>query len=505
MASIHYEKPMFFNSGRGLKLLILASVGLPGYMPAAVAQTPGTFTSTGNMTAMRSLHTATLLPSGKVLLAGGSDGQSNVGSAELYDPSTRTFTATGSMTTPRAEHTATLLANGKVLITGGGQSLDTGFSIPLSSAEIYDPATEAFSSTGNMSIARAFHTATLLANGKVLIAGGTFSASPLELYDPSTATFTTTATTLPLGATPGDGTAATLLADGTVFFATLPYGSLGGGVVYNPATDTFSYRGDQGSGYSHYAASLLLDGQVLISGGGDLGPDIGSILPGAQLFDPSTGSFRRTGNMTTCRYYHTSTLLPDGTTLIVGGFTVASDSTCSSADLAASLASSELYEPSTGVFTATGNMSAARVFHTATLLSDGTVLIAGGSSATADIYHPAVPAPSAPLLSISGDGTGQGAIQHAGTYQVVSADNPAVPGEVIVIYCTGLIDGSVIPPQVSIGGQMAEILWFGDTPGYPGLNQINVVVPDGVAAGDTIPVRMNYMGRPSNLVTIGVQ
>ena len=114
----------------------------------------------------------------------------------------------------------------------------------------------------------------------------------------------------------GGGGAATLLADGTVFFLTLPYESLGGGVVYSPATDTFSYRGGQGSAYSHQAVSLLLDGRVLTSGGGDLGPDVGSILAGAQLYDPSIGGFARTGNMAACRYYHTSTLLPDGSALV---------------------------------------------------------------------------------------------------------------------------------------------------------------------------------------------
>jgi len=109
------------------------------------------------------------------------------------------------------------------------------------------------------------------------------------------------------------------------------------------------------------------------------------------------------------------------------------------------------------------------------------------------------------LLSISDDGEAQGAIQHADTYQIVSPANPAVAGEALVIYCTGLINGGGATPQITIGGQMADVLWFGNTPGYASLNQVNVRMPGGVPPGPAISVRMTYAGRDSNAVTIAVR
>jgi hypothetical protein len=207
--------------------------------------------------------------------------------------------------------------------------------------------------------------------------------------------------------------------------------------------------------------------------------------------------------MTTGRFSHTATPLGDGTVLIAGGNQVIAYG----AYIAS--ASAEIYDPTTGTFSRTGDMTTGRFNHTATLLLDGTVLIAGGGGVafqgSAEIYKPPVPVPAPALFSLSGDERGQGAIWHAATGQVASANNPAIAGEALSMYTTSLLDGGVIPPQVAIGGRLAETLFFGKAPGYPGFNQVNIRVPSAIAPGPNVPVRLIYLGRPSNEVTIGVQ
>src|ERR1700730_2608225 len=147
-----------------------------------VSGTANSFGNTGLLNTGRDLHTATLLPNGKVLVAGGDNSSGYLASAELYDPVSGTWTATGSLNTARYDHTATLLPNGKVLVVGG-----FGSSSALAGAELYDPASGTWTATGNLVAARYFHTATLLPNGMVLVAGG-YNGSAVasaELYNPA--------------------------------------------------------------------------------------------------------------------------------------------------------------------------------------------------------------------------------------------------------------------------------------------------------------------------------
>lgn len=465
----------------------------------AIAQPAGMFTATGPMTTARGAHTATLLGDGKVLIAGGWAAESAGGtgsavpSAELYDPATGTFSRTGNMTTNRLDHTATLLADGKVLIAGGAASGNTA----LASAELYDLATGTFTATGAMLKALSGHMAALLQNGKVLVAGGMDDASA-EIYDPSAGTFSPTAD---MHMPSYLRNTAFLLGSGKVF--------IGGGStseLYDSATGTFDTTGGWSTIVSNWpdAQALLTSGKVLVSGG-DVGA-LGSIVFGG-LYDPRTGKFALTGNMDTARESHNATTLPDGTALITGG-QMNSFQTISAA---------ELYDPAIGGFAPAGSMITGRASHTATLLNSGQVLIAGGFAdtqgfpsiqpiylASAELYNPTVMIRAPILFSLSSDGKGQGAIWHATTGEVASPSRPAVAGEILSMYTTSLADG-VIPPQVAVGGRLAEIQYSGDAPGYPGYYQVNFKVPEEVASGSEVSVRLTYLGRPSNAVTITVQ
>src|SRR5439155_1760760 len=163
-------------------LLLSFSAGLASMQPCAA--TPFEWEYTGSLNTARFYHTATLLPNGKVLVAGGGQTDPYSASAELYNPATGSWSPTGSFDTGRIFHTATLLANGKVLVAGGRDPR----LVELASADLYNPATGTWSATGSLNTARYDHTATLLLNGMVLVTGGALAhkaaLATAELYDP---------------------------------------------------------------------------------------------------------------------------------------------------------------------------------------------------------------------------------------------------------------------------------------------------------------------------------
>ena len=221
----------------------------------------GVFENTGSLATAR-VHTATLLPNGKVLVAGGENAAADLASAELYDPASGTWTTTGSLVNSRSQHTATLLPNGKVLVAGG-----LGDGGPLASAELYDPASGTWTATGSLATARDGHTATLLPNGKVLVAGG-FNGS---------------------------------------YFASAE--------LYDPVSGTWTATGSLATARSLHSATLLPNGKVLVAGGLGAG-DVA--LASAELYDPASGTWTATGSLATARADHTATLLPNGKVLVAG-------------------------------------------------------------------------------------------------------------------------------------------------------------------------------------------
>ncbi|MBV8846599.1 MAG: hypothetical protein JO307_27655 [Bryobacterales bacterium] len=496
----------------------------------AAAQSSGRFTATGSMITPRFFHAATLLPDGKVLIAGG--GSATV---ELYDPFTGIFTATAASTASKFIGSATLLPDGRVLLIEAFRILSDAYDGTFrytGGAELYDPRTGTVSATGDMIEGQRGYAANLPTNGKVLITGSGYytesnccskAANP-ELYDPSTQNFSLAGPYAETGARSEAGVAglqftpATLLPDGTVLIASEPAAE-----ILDPATNTFRLTasmtaeaydiGPFGTKPDHLpgrTATLLLNGKVLLTGGepgyGDFDTSYYT-LNSAELYDFLSGTFTPTGDMSFARFSHAATLLTDGTVLITGGIGNPYGGT----------PVAELYNPETGAFSVAGNMESARVFHQATLLSDGRVLITGAvlwpggvspggeALASAEIYTPPVRIPAPALFSFSGDGQGQGAIWHAATGQVASADNPASAGEALSMYTNNLLDGGVVPPQVAVGGRLADILFFGPAPGYSGYYQLNFKVPEGILSASDVSVRLIYLGRSSNEVTIGVR
>ena len=306
-----------------------------------------------------------------------------------------TWTNTGSLSTSRSGHTATLLPNGKVLVVGGYNGSY------LTSAELYDPAANGgaggWSPTKDFSPGRRDHTATLLSNGKVLVAGGYNGyygyLINADLYDPDTETWSDTGS---LAAGRHHHTA-TLLPNGKVLVVG-GYNSsqvdkyLTSAELYDPAGNSgagaWSATGSLTPGRELHSATMLGNGKVLVAGGYNSAVGLG-FLRKADLYDPDTETWSPTGQLAIDRGRdaHTATLLGNGKVLVAGG-----------ENLSGYLNSADLYDPVTGAWSASGSLATGRAHHTATALGSGKVLAAGGFGGlfssesylpSAELYNPA--------------------------------------------------------------------------------------------------------------------
>jgi Kelch motif len=346
----------------------------------------GTWVSGGDMFAKRYAHAAVRLPSGDVLVAGGVGGDANttptLASAEVFVPATRTWRPTRSMSVPRRFFSATLLQSGKVLVAGGYD----GAVSHTKTAELFDPQTGSWVRTGDMIAPRAEHTATLLSDGRVLVAGGN-DAVPgepafrgAELYDPASGAWSLAAS-LPSATFGGVGTT---LPDASVL---LNGWELSPAARYIPSSNRWARTGPMAFSEPHGrlrpAAAALDDGSVLLTGGYD-----GTVVErSSELYRPATDTWAPTGAMNVERWHFTATKLRDGSVLVAGG--------AGSGAPAAVTRTAELYDPAAGRWSLTASMAEPREGATASLLADGTVLVAGGSNNTgtyfssAELYVPA--------------------------------------------------------------------------------------------------------------------
>ncbi|MFH0901712.1 MAG: kelch repeat-containing protein [Pseudomonadota bacterium] len=344
----------------------------------------GAWSPAGSMAGIRCRdHTATLLRSGKVVVIGGHCDNRAIPSIEVYDPVTNTWSLAGDSTESRWHHTATLLQSGEVLIAGGFDENGA-----LARTSVFDPVAGILSTVSSIARVRAVHSATLLPSGKVLVAGGSdgwVSFADAELFDPAKRAWSDAGTMTVARASH----AAVLLPSGKVLVAggwnnDAP---LAGTEIYDPATNTWTAAGTMLEAHTGQSAVLLPGGAVLVSGGFYQDWTTSStdyVHSGPELYEPARNAWRRAGFMMSHRQYNTTTLLDDGNVLVIGGeqAPIEDGSTASSAN-------AEIYDSETNVWTVFGSMVQGRGDHTATLLPSGKVFVTGGTAADkAEYYDP---------------------------------------------------------------------------------------------------------------------
>lgn len=306
-------------------------------------------------------------------------GATLVGCGATYTP----WVETGSMSQARAFFSAAVLPSGKVLVAGGEPKYDLD-DYAIAEAEVYDPATEKWSPAAPMLSKRTMPCAVTLPTGKVLVMGGANptenSLKTAELYDPATGNWTPTSGSM---AAPHDNAQCTMLPSGKVLIVGgLNYrgaASVEVAELYDPATDTFTTTGSLEVARYWFQLTVLQSGKVLATGGCVGSWPCEASTPTAELYDPVTGAWSNAGKMPFTVMTHTATLLPSGKVLVAGGCVArVGTSKCGNAedDRRASL-----YDPNdgpAGEWSATGSLPAGRADHVALLLDSGNVLVVGG-------------------------------------------------------------------------------------------------------------------------------
>jgi Peptidase_C39 like family/Kelch motif len=377
----------------GTAIVPTPTVQTPKPNPPPTSSVEGVFVPTGSMGDTPG-DSVTALPNGDVVvffshLAKGVNGSIvSSTSAEMYNQKAGKFVPAGHLIVPRVGATVAALSNGIVLVSGG--SSDVSGQSPLTSAELFNPLTGTSVATGSMTAGHASGVATLLPDGRVLITGGFQevpssacscfvgdSLSSAEIYDPRTGAFTPTGSMLE----PRDHGAGIILPGGQVLILGgerwIPQGSIDlvTAEIFDPATGRFSATGSMATARDWPAITQLRDGKVLVAGGASFVPAGSNTLSmepiaSAELYDPKAGEFVATGSMVEGRWRAAVTLLGNGMVLVAGGENHDGDGP--------TLASAELYNSATGTFGTVGSMSIARSDAMAVTLPDGSALVLGG-------------------------------------------------------------------------------------------------------------------------------
>src|SRR5437899_6001150 len=365
---------------RALRYTLLLSIlfGISFLLRASLPSVAtGTWVAAGNMSAARSGACTVALNDGRLLISGGADANGPTATADLFS-TTGSWSAAASMNSPRSHQSCAVLQDGRVLVAGGTTSGGM-----TNSAEIYDPSADSWSQAGLMNDARSGATASVLQDGRVLIAGGQNSggaSNTLEIFDPNSGNFSNAGTM----SSPRQDHAAAVLSDGRVLIA----GGSSDGTnalnttdIYDPQAGSVTPGPAMSTPRAKATATTLLDGTILVIGGSNGTADLAS----AEFFDPAANNFNAAGSLATARSKHSAFLLPNNNeVLVVGGQSAGADPTLGETDLA----SAEIYIPWQKAFQRTGAMATPRPDATGAALTkvDGRLLVAGGSSASAELY-----------------------------------------------------------------------------------------------------------------------
>jgi N-acetylneuraminic acid mutarotase len=362
----------------------VASVLVATLVPLAAAQAANDWWPSGSLADARRLQTETVLTDRRVLVIGGDGGSADqpvsLSSVEQFDPQTMSWAEVAPLTTPRSLHSATLLKDGTVLVVGGRNDRTA-----LASAELYQPASASWSAAGLLATPRTDFTATLLQDGRVLVVGGAKDGAMLdsaEVYDPGTGAWALTGSL----ATAREDHTASLLPDGRVLVtggdADNERTAMTSAELYDPASGTWAAAARLRTARIGHTATLVTSAglpQILITGGHQ--KEENQILSSAETYAVTTDSWQLTGTMGMSRTGHTAVALASGHVLVAGGVST----TCHTAFSVCTIKTAELFDPQLTVWTALPDMDAYRVDHTAALLQDGRMLIVGGTGITATV------------------------------------------------------------------------------------------------------------------------